>query len=91
MWWWAASHGSGFTSIREHHGFVVREGLVEPHNLPIPDHIQISLGALEQVLVVRHDDDWSRKILDRFGEGVHGLNVQVVGGLVHNDDVRFCI
>jgi len=57
---------------------------------PIVAHPQVRAHVSEHRDIVRDHEHASVEISQRIGERVHGFHVQVVGGLVEDEDVRVC-
>jgi len=66
---------------------VVLEAAFDLRDSLLLDHPQLAFSLTNQTLVVRNNNNTTCVILDSVPQGVDGLDVEVVGGLVENDDV----
>ena len=72
----------------EHPVAIVVEIAVERRDLAVGDEPQLVGGRAQQVPVVRDDDQRAVVVLQRFGQRLAHLDVEVVGRLVEQQQVR---
>src|SRR5581483_8571827 len=67
---------------------VVAEVALEPHDLRVPlEREHVRRDAVEEPAVVADDDRAARELEERVLERAEGVDVEVVGGLVEQQDV----
>lgn len=66
---------------------VIVEAAVDLVDGLLLDDPQRAVGVTDEALVVRHDDHAALEVADGLREGVDALDVEVVGGLVEDEDV----